>query len=236
MFTESAELYDLIYSSIRNYGAEAEHIAALLRAANPRCHSILDVACGTGEHARLLAEKFGYDVDGSDLSPDFVRIARTKHPAGRFTVADMAELRLERQYDAILCLGSSIGYLRDLAAVKQAFDCFRAQLRADGVVIVEPWFPPDHLESGYRSTRTVDTPTVRVVREQSTEIIDRVSRLRFDYTIETQGQRRYVSELHELGLFTVAELLETFAAAGFDAHYDAQGLNGRGLYVAKIAA
>jgi ubiquinone/menaquinone biosynthesis C-methylase UbiE len=236
MFTESAELYDLIYSSIRDYGAEAQQITGLLRAANPRCHTVLDVACGTGEHARLLAANFGFDVDGSDLNPDFVRIAQSKHPAGRFIVADMAALRLERQYDAVLCLGSSIGYLRDLAAVKQAFECFRAHLSSDGVVIVEPWFTPELLESGYRSTRTAETPIVRVVREQTTEIIDRVSRLRFEYTIETQGQTRYVSETHELGLFTIAELLAAFTAAGLDARYDGQGLNGRGLYIAKIAA
>jgi len=236
MFTESAELYDLIYSSIRNYAAEAEQIASLLRAMHPPRHTIPDVACGTGEHARLLVEQFGYDVDGSDLSPDFVRIARTKNPAGRFTVADMAAFRFERQYDAVLCLGSSIGYLRDLAVVRQTFECFRAHLNATGVVIVEPWFSPGVLESGYRSTRTVETPAVRVVREQTTEVIDRLSRLRFDYTIETQGQTRYASELHELSLFTVAELLATFAAAGLDAHHDEYGLNGRGLYIAKIAA
>lgn len=236
MFTESAELYDLIYSTIRNYSAEAEQIAALLRAAHPQCHSILDVACGTGEHARLLAERFGYDVAGSDLNPEFVRIARNKLPGGAFMVADMATFRFERLYDAILCLGSSIGYLSDLKAVRRAFECFRAHLSAQGVVIVEPWLPPEVMESGYRSTRTAESATVRVVREQTTEIIDRVSRLRFDYTIETHGQTRYASEVHELGLFTVKELLDTFAAAGLDAHHDANGLNGRGLYVARIAA
>ncbi len=110
-------------------------------------------------------------------------------------VADMAALRLERRYDAVLCLGSSIGYLRNLAAVKQAFECLRAHLRADGVVIVEPWFPPEVLESGYEAT---------------TEIIERISRLRFEYTIETQGQTRRASEVHELGLFTVTELLDAF--------------------------
>ena len=236
MFAESAAVYDLLYSSIKNYAAEAEQIAALLRAVNPRCRTILDVACGTGEHARLLVENFGFEADGSDLDPDLIGIARSKHPDGRFFVADMATLRLDRRYDAVLCLGSSLGYLRHLAAVKQAFACFREHLNVDGVVIVEPWFPPEFLESGYRSTRTVETPTVRVVRDQTTEIIDRISRLRFEYTIETEGQTRHASEVHDLGLFTVTELLDTFSAVGLDARHDARGLTGRGLFVAKIAA
>ena len=94
MFTESAELYDLIYSTIRNYAAEAEQIATLLRATHPNCRTILDVACGTGEHARLLVGKFGYEVDGLDLNPDFVRIARSKLPGVQFLEADMAAFQL----------------------------------------------------------------------------------------------------------------------------------------------
>jgi SAM-dependent methyltransferase len=236
MFTESAELYDLIYSSFKDYVVEAEQIDALLRSVHPRCRSILDVACGTGEHARLLAHNFGYEVDGLDLNADFVRIARTKHPTGRFTVADMAAFRLERQYDAVLCLFSSIGYLRTLASVRQAFECFREHLRPDGVVVVEPWFPPGILEDGHRSSRTAETPAVRVVRKATTEISDRLSRLRFEYTIDTKGQTRHATEVHELGLFTVEEMLEAFAAAGLDARHDAQGLMDRGLYVAKVDA
>ena len=84
MFTESAELYDVIYFSFKDYRAEAAQIAALLRSLHPACRSLLDVGCGTGEHARLLASLHGFSVDGLDVSLDFLRIARAKHPAGRF--------------------------------------------------------------------------------------------------------------------------------------------------------
>jgi len=63
----------------------------------------------------------------------------------------------------------------------------------------------------------------------------RLSRLRFDYEIaEPEGTRR-ASEVHDLGLFTTDEMLQSFDAAGLVAEYDAQGLCGRGLYVAKAA-
>ena len=236
MFTESAELYDLIYSTIRDYGAEAEQVDVRLRDLKPNCRTILDVACGTGEHARLLEARFGYKVDGLDLSPAFVSIAHRKLPGRLFVVGDMAAFHLERRYDAVICLGSSIGYLLSLETVQRALECFRAHLSDDGVLIVEPWLSPEQLESGYRSTRTVESPTVKVVREQTTELVGRVSRLRFDYTIESHGRTRRTTELHELGLFTVAELQSTFAAAGLQARHDPYGLNGRGLFVASIAA
>ena len=81
MFSASAEFYDLIYSTFKDYTGEAEQIAGLLRELNPECRAVLDVACGTGEHARVLATH-GFVVDGLDLDAAFVRIAEQKHPAG----------------------------------------------------------------------------------------------------------------------------------------------------------
>src|SRR5512145_468507 len=100
MFSESAEFYDLIYSTFKDYRSEATAIAQLLRGLNPLCRTVLDLACGTGEHARLLSEQ-GFEVDGLDLDPAFVAIAQRKHPSGRFVVADMAEFQLPHRYDAI---------------------------------------------------------------------------------------------------------------------------------------
>lgn len=68
MFSESADLYDLIYSGFKDYAAEAETLAAILRRVHPSTRTVLDVACGTGEHARCLADRYGYHVDGVDLA------------------------------------------------------------------------------------------------------------------------------------------------------------------------
>src|SRR5262249_725176 len=91
MFSGSADLYDRIYASFKDYAQEARDIAALLCRAHPRGRTVLDVACGTGEHARLLAAEHGLSVDGLDLDPAFVRIASAKHPGGRFEQADMMD-------------------------------------------------------------------------------------------------------------------------------------------------
>ena len=79
MFSASAEFYDLIYSTFKDYVAEVEQITSLLHRLNPQCQTVLDVACGTGEHARLLAAQ-GFVVDGLDLDPAFVRMAEQKSP------------------------------------------------------------------------------------------------------------------------------------------------------------
>src|SRR3954462_10482336 len=125
MFSETAALYDTIYSTFKDYDAESAKIAALLERERPGCRTVLDVACGTGEHARLLAERHGNRVDGIDLDPTFVEIAQRKNPAGHFGVGDMRDFHLPRRYDAVICLFSSIGYVRTLDGVSEAIARFR---------------------------------------------------------------------------------------------------------------
>ena len=233
MFSESAALYDLIYSTFKNYEAETEQLATVLARVRPGVRTVLDVACGTGEHARLLAERHGLLVDGIDLDPTFVQIAQQKHPAGRFVEADMCDFDLGRQYDAVVCLFSSIGYVRTLNRVAQAIGRFKAHLSPGGVVVVEPWLAPGVLTDGYFSTTVGERDGVHVERRSHTEVDGRLSRLHFDYDITDGSGSRKASEVHELGLFTVDEMRQAFESNGLEVDYDPKGLIGRGLYVAR---
>jgi SAM-dependent methyltransferase len=232
MFSASAEFYDLIYFTFKDYAAEARQIASLLRRLNPGCASVLDVACGTGEHARLLTAD-GFAVDGLDLDPAFVRIAQRKHPAGRFFEADMADFHLPHRYDAVLCLFSSIGYVRTLDRVGAALRCFREHLLPGGVIVVEPWFPPGALDPTRVARNVGEANGVRVSRVSRVAIEGRLSRLNFEYEITDGTGTRRTSEVHELGLFTTAELLAAFEDAGLAADHDPRGLTDRGLFVAR---
>jgi SAM-dependent methyltransferase len=235
MFTGTAEYYDLIYSAFKDYAAEAAQIAALLRRLNPGCHAVLDVACGTGEHARWLAAQ-GFAADGLDLDPSFVRIAARKHPAGRFVEADMSDFHLPSRYDAVVCLFSSIGYVRTLERVAKTLACCREHLVPGGVVLVEPWFPPGVLDPEKRFTHTAEAQGVKVSRHSRTEIDGLLSRLRFDYEIDDNGTIRRMSEVHELGLFTTDEMMEAFRAAGLAVQHEPAGPSGRGLFIARRAS
>ena len=233
MFAESADLYDLIYSTFKDYRAESATLADLIRRANPTARTILDVACGTGEHARLLRERHGFEVDGIDLDPAFIEIARRKNPIGRFTVADMTSFDLGRRYDAVICLFSSIGYLRTIDQVARAIARFRAHVAPLGIIVVEPWLTPDVIKAGHVSTNVAEAPGVHVVRRARTEVAGHTSRFVFDYDITRDGATRHVSEVHELGLYTVDEMRGTFERNGLMVEHDPKGLIGRGLYVAR---
>jgi SAM-dependent methyltransferase len=235
MFTTAAEYYDLIYSALKDYPTEAAQLATLLGRFNPGCRTVLDVACGTGEHARLLAAR-GFVVDGVDLDPRFVHIAAQKHTAGRFVEGDMSDFDVSRRYDAVLCLFSSIGYLKTSERLRRAIACFRRHLEPNGVVIVEPWFPPGVLDTDRVSHNFAEADGVRVSRTTHVEVDGSLSRLVFDYEITDHGGTRHAREVHELGLFGHDELTEAFHHAGLElVLHDPTGLCGRGLYAATIA-
>jgi len=233
VFSESAELYDLIYGAFKDYPAEVDRVAGIVRDLHPDARTILDVACGTGEHASLLRERHGFGVDGVDLDPAMVRIAAAKNPAGAFHVADMTDFSLSRAYDVVTCLFSSIGYARTLAGVQRALAAFARHLAPGGVMLVEPWFEPGVLQAGRISLKSVERDGISVTRMTHLAVDGRISRLRFDYLVGTADGIRHASETHELGIFTREEMLAAFAAADLAATYDASGLSDRGLYLAR---
>lgn len=235
MFSRSADLYDLIYRQFKDYADECQRVADLLDRAHPEARTVLDVACGTGEHARILARRHGYRVDGLDIEPEFVRLARQKHPEGRFVCGDMTDFDLGRRYDVVLCLFSSIGYVKTLENVERTLRQFREHLAAGGVVVVEPWIEPAAWQSGRVFMHTAESEDVTVCRMSHSGQRDRTSVLEFHYLIGRDEGIEHIAETHELGLFTRAELEGCFAAAGFtDVEHDAEGLMGRGLFTARL--
>ncbi|MFH8607679.1 class I SAM-dependent methyltransferase [Streptomyces sp. NPDC018029] len=71
-----------------------------------RSRTVLDIGCGTGRFARLLAAR-GYEVDALDPSAEVIAKARELGGGPRFRQADVTEEALpEAHYDAVTCLAS----------------------------------------------------------------------------------------------------------------------------------
>ncbi|GAA2430414.1 class I SAM-dependent methyltransferase [Streptomyces macrosporus] len=102
----------------------------LLRRLPHDCRTALDVGCGTGRFARLLAER-GIEVDAIDVSAEAIEAARSLsrslgdgRPAPRFRRADVTRITLPREhYDVVSCLASlhhmpfdTVAALRDALA------------------------------------------------------------------------------------------------------------------------
>jgi SAM-dependent methyltransferase len=235
VFSESGELYDAIYGAFKDYAAEAAKVVVLLRTLHPGARTILDVGCGTGEHAKHLHETHGLEVDGLDLDAGLLAVARRKRPGARFFEADMCRFDLGRRYDVVTCLFSSIGYVRTPERLTAALRCFAEHLEPGGAIVVEPWFAPGVLREGPGPVAEAACGDTRVQRTSHLTVRGRISCLVFDYEMCDGSGARSVREVHELGLFTREDMLSGFEAAGLRASFDPVGLTGRGLYTARAA-
>ncbi len=229
MFSVTAEIYDAIYG-FKDYAGEAMKIRQLIARERPGARTILDIACGTGEHARLLSPDF--EVDGIDLEPKFVGIARAKNPAGNFSVADMRAFQLEKRYDVVQCLFSSIGYLLTPEDIIAALKCFRSHLAPGGVILVEPWLSPAAYKVGQLHMVTVDKPDLKVCRMNVSKREGDISILHFHYLIATNEGVRKAEEVHRLVLVPTEQMVSHFEAAGLRCAFDSVGLFDRGLFIA----
>jgi len=230
MYSKTAQYYDLIYS-FKDYKQETEEIKALIRQEHPTARTILDVACGTAEHAKYLSSKF--HVDGIDLEPEFVKIAQGKLSKGQFCEAEMSDFYLGNQYDVVQCLFSSIGYLKKAEQVVDALNCFKNHLNPGGVILVEPWFSPEQWNIGAPYMLSIDEPDLKICRMNISGIEGNISKMHFHYLIGTSQGVEHFTEDHELALYTLEEMLTFFEQAGLTVQYDPVGLFDRGLYIAK---
>jgi ubiquinone/menaquinone biosynthesis C-methylase UbiE len=232
MFSKSAQWYDALYS-FKDYQQESNTIISLLKKEHPQAKTLLDVACGTAEHDKYFSKD--YQVDGFDLNSEFVQIASQKNPEGQYYVADMTDFELKKTYDIILCLFSSIGYVRTLDNVIKTLVCFKKHLNKGGLLVVEPWFTPDTWKPDNPvHMLTAEKDDHKICRMNISEQEGNLSIINFHYLLGSIKGIQYFTECHELGLFSISEMKNAFKEAGFNARYDSEGLTGRGLYSAKM--
>lgn len=211
-YSEAAELYDILYQGEKDYAAEAGLLSALIRELHPVAASLLDVGCGTGSHARALSDA-GFAVDGVDLEPSFVELARAKCPEGTFYVGDMTALELPGRYDVVTCLFSAIGYVGSEPALRKAIAGMRALLNPGGLLIVDPWFEPGQLTHGWITALVGTGADVTVCRMGRTLLEGSMSRLEFEYLIGRSSGIERRRETHTLSLFTQTQMEAAFAEA-----------------------
>jgi SAM-dependent methyltransferase len=229
MFTKSAEFYDAIYSW-KDYAAESELVGRFIDQYKRSSGStLLEAACGTGHHSQYLQQRF--QVEGFDLDNEMLKVARQRCPNVTFRQADLVNFEMGKQYDVVTCLFSSIGYTATVDKLNRAMKQIAAHLLIGGVAIIEPWFTPDQWESRHVAARFVDLPDLKIARMNVSYTEDGVSVLDFHYMIGTPQGIEEFTEIHRLGLFTDAQYRNAFDQAGLELHHDAQGLDGRGLYL-----
>lgn len=228
MFTKSAAFYDAVYN-FKDYSREVDLLRGIFQRAGIKPGaSVLDVACGTGKHLELL--RGDYQVEGLDIDGNLLAHARERLPDVPLYQADMTSFDLSKQFDAVTCLFSSIGYVGTVSRLNATVAAMAKHLKPGGVLIVEPWLTPEKFENGHLSSLFVDEPELKIARMARTERAGDLSSFEFHYLLGTPDGVEHFTEQHVLTLFTDEQYRAAFAEAGLSVDYDPSGLMGRGLY------
>lgn len=173
---------------------------------------VLDVPCGQGRHAHLLAES-GLDVDGLDYSSELLTVAR-KRGTGRnlrYTRGDMRRLpaRWKGRFDAVVNLFTSFGFFahpRDDARVVTEF----ARVLKRGGVMVWHGGSRDGVVARFLARDWWTSDGTLFAQQREFDPLSGLLTVRSTWTRGTKsGQRE-----HRIRLYTATRLAELFADAG----------------------
>jgi len=186
---------------------------------------ILDVCCGTGHLAGLLAAR-GYRVTGIDASGEMIALARQNVPAAEFHVADASELKVLGKFDGAVSTFDSLNHILTEDSLRAALQRTAAALKPGA-----PFAFDILLESAYH-TNWADT--FSLVRDDHVLLLSgsdfdqrtRLAECRITMFRLLDGVwKRSDAEVRER-CYTTSEIDAALSRAGFEqtACYDARDL------------
>ncbi|NMG10049.1 class I SAM-dependent methyltransferase [Brasilonema sp. UFV-L1] len=167
IFNNYARYYDLLYRD-KDYLGETQFIQQLIKSHASETRNILELGCGTGIHALLLAKQ-GYQVHGVEISHQMLqkadeRLCCLSPDLGsqlKFTHGDIRTVRLNQTFDVILSLFHVVSYQTTNEDLLATFATVKEHLKPGGIFIFDVWYGPAVLS---------DRPTVRVKRLEDEQI------------------------------------------------------------------
>ena len=143
LFTDIAGCYDRM-NRILSLGLDLtwrRKAAALVRDAPQR---ILDLACGTGDMAFALAERFpAAEIVGVDLTPAMLELARRKNRSPRISFRE-GDVQVPQTTLGVFDLATCAFGFRNFPDKAAALSAVRRALKPDGRLLVLEFFRSEH--------------------------------------------------------------------------------------------
>ena len=212
--------YDLLYRD-KNYAAEADYVAeSLLRFVSEDAR-LLELGCGTGIHAELLARK-GFHVTGVERSESMYSQSQIRASSmvssgcpGVFfpTLSSAQDYRSDEQFDAVISLFHVLSYQTDTESIDRFFETGVMHLKPGGIFLFDVWYGPAVLSQkpSVRVKRMQDE-NLDVVRIAEPKLVTTRSVVDVHYQIFARSQKddrfQTVTEDHSMRYFFATEISE----------------------------
>jgi SAM-dependent methyltransferase len=212
---QHGEDYFLLYfppAVLKETARQVEGLVRLL--AVPAGARILDLCCGHGRHALLLAER-GYLVTGVDFSDRALRLARRRtRQAGlavRWLKRDMRRIAFHEEFDAVIMMCSAFGVLESDEEDEKVLDAVARALRPGGRFFLDQC-SREWVIRHYQGRDWAEREGgILVLQERELNLLESRNYVRMTI-IEPDGSRRV--HHHIFRFYTLTELMGMLDRAG----------------------
>jgi len=217
-----AKIYDSLYKN-KDYEDECNFIEAIFSKYSKKSRRVLDLGCGTGGHALVLAKR-GYDVVGIDRSTEMLEIAQKR--AGQaglpvtFSKGDITALNLREKFDAVISMFAVMSYQTSNDALAAACRTAKKYLIPGGVFLFDCWHGPAVLaeKPAVRIKEIIKDNNERIIRFTN-PVLDAINHtvdVKFKvWNIKGDNLLQEVNESHLMRFLFPQEIRYFLEAAGF---------------------
>lgn len=147
-----AELYQDKFMDLSLYDETYDFLCAILKNEES---SILEIGCGPGNITKyLLGKKPKLKIEGIDIAPKMIELAKINNPTANFKVMDIRQINeLNVKFDAIIC-GFCLPYLSEADCSKLIADSEKA-LAENGILYIS-FVEGEYKDSGFISSSSGD--------------------------------------------------------------------------------
>jgi SAM-dependent methyltransferase len=226
-FNDYSSYYDLLYSD-KNYPAEVEYLITLAGEHSRRpVKSILELGCGTGIHASLMAFQ-GFKILGVDLSSEMLEVAKARAKSEgfdetqiAFAQGDARSFRSERRFDVVASLFHVLSYQTIEADLQALMQTAAVHLDADGLFIFDFWYGPAVLwQRPVVRVKRLNNDQIEITRLAEPVIHDAANTVDVNYTVHIKNiateKIEEIKETHRMRFLFLPEIDLLLDANGFD--------------------
>jgi SAM-dependent methyltransferase len=212
-----------MYREVIDYGKECDILERIFAEfSSNTVKDLLDVACGTGTHALIFADR-GYTIVGIDASKGMIDQAKMKINSEKMAVElfvqDMRKIELNRKFDCAICMFGGFGYVLTFDDLNSLLLGLNQHIKDTGLFIFEFWNIGGLKSSPYRSWKKIrgKNLTIYFMSESNFDPQTNILSIDMHFIVIQAGKHvETFDETHKIRCYSLADMRQYLENCGFN--------------------